>query len=188
MTSTVHSKLTEIIRKGKACWYRGEYEVMLGYFKALSLVISEPFFLRRVLINLGVAYQELNRSEEAIDSYRQALEIKEERDENDITACRQNLGNALMDTEKFAEALALLTDSEKFFRESQPFTDEEVKERGFRLGTTLETKARALHALGDKSALDVADEAEKLLFKHCREDKATGRAIRTKVVCWESKQ
>lgn len=184
MTETVLTeKLSLAIAEGNDHYRVGDFSSMLAHYKAIRIFFedSDAFYLKQYFINLGIAYHELGFYDEAINEYMRALAV--EGDELDEITCGANLGAALLHQGRSDEALTFLAQPERYFRGS--FNRE-------RLGEVLETKARALLALGKKlDALAAAHEAENLLYAFCMDREATkrdvsksfSRAVNTLAVC-----
>jgi tetratricopeptide (TPR) repeat protein len=175
-------KLQRAVTKGNDYWRRDDFQGMLKFYQDVDFLFEDapPKFQRFYFCNLGIACQETGKDDLAKDCFLKALDY--EGSELDTATINGNLANVFLSLGRADDCLIYLSQPEEYYRAHEPLTDK--KEWAFRLGNALETKARALRALGDKNALDVADEAEKLLFQYCRDDRATGRAIRTKWACW----
>jgi tetratricopeptide (TPR) repeat protein len=184
-TSVQIETLQKAITEGNDLWREDGFQGMLTFYLNVRFLFEDapPEFQRFYFCNLGIAYQETGENGQAKKCYLKALTFDGK--ESDTATIYANLGNAVMSLGRPDEALIYLSQPEQYHRTHPPIGVEEKKEWARRLGNLLETKARALHTLDDKNALDVANEAEKLLFEYCRDDKATGRAIRTLGMCWE---
>lgn len=164
-------KLQTAIKEGNNYFRQGDYAAMLTHYRAVGIFFedAEPFYRRQYLINLGIAYRNAGHCDEAINTYIQALDVVGEEDGSDIYALRASLSNVLLDQKRPDEALLFLSPAEKYFKGQ--FNRE-------RLGEVLETKARALLALGKNlDALAAAHEAVGLLYEFVMDREATNRDV-----------
>jgi tetratricopeptide (TPR) repeat protein len=178
-------KIALAIVKGNCLIRDGQYEKALTHYETLLLIVDEstPHHLRCCYTNLGVALRNLDQTDLAVDAYMKALDVRGDEDDSNVNAIRGCLANALLDQKRPEEALLFLSPAEEYFKGQ--FNRE-------RLGEVLETKARALLALGNKlDALAAAHEAENLLYAFCMDREATdrdvsksfSRAVNTLAVC-----
>lgn len=189
MAETVQAAWAEAIKEGNERWRKDDFAGMLAHYQSIGRFFEDapPAWKRHYLGNLGIAYQENGQDERAIAAYIKAIQVKGDEDESVIATINGNLANALLSMGRADESLIYLSQPEDYHRNNVPIGPEEKKQWAFKLGNALETKARALYALNDKSCVAVAKEAVDLLYEYWEDAHATGRAIRTLAICWEAK-
>lgn len=161
-------RFAEALKRGNDLWRADDFAGMLAHYQALGTFFEDapPAYRRHYFGNLAIAYQDSGQWKQAVPEYLKALQVCGEEDESDIATINANLASCHLLLGHADETLIYLSQPEDFHRRNVPSDPEAKKEWAFRLGNALETKARALLALNDRSAIEAAREAANLLLEY----------------------